>query len=224
MLYNIVSLNDSKTYEKLALWYYSNQKYKETLKYLKKSLELDPDNLGNHLFISKIYELTGFNLLAIDHLEILQQSDKKNWSIINNLIILYLQEKEYKKAAVLLSQRIHWLKGDLNWWTRIKSFVTGNNEIKKEYNRVIFQLVYSYREIEDYDLALKFGKMLTRNSKDPIPHYLLATIYECLSDYSNAEKEFAFILKRYTSFSPLFYEEIYNTFKENLLIPKINIS
>ncbi len=224
MLNNVISLSDITIYLKLGKWYRQKKNYNKSLIYLKKAIQLEPNNMEAQLLLSKLYQNLNDINLAIKHFEIVLTLNPLDWELKHTAINLYLQEKQYSKASKILAKRIHWFKGDLNWWTRFKGSILSNKKTKTDFERVLFQLAFALREEEQNLRALKFAKMLSRRKKDSISHYLLATIYEAIPDYIMAEKEFSKIARHFMPLNHQFYESIYQKLKENLLIPQVGAS
>lgn len=213
----IISLLDANTFLKIGNLCFKNKKYLKSISYLKKALKLDPNHLDVHLLLADIYQALSNPAQAIIHFEEAASLRKTDWQLKRLLIDLYLVENQYSKASNLLILRLHWRKGDLNWWRRFKNRLFRNqNELEK----ILFQLTYILREEEKHLLALKYGKKLVRRKDNTISHYLLATIYESLSDYPKTQKEFLKVTKSLLQITPQFYAQVYAKIKENLLIPQ----
>ncbi len=185
-------------------------------------LEIDPHNKEAHYFLAKIYQTIHDDNKAITHLEKLLSTQKGNLDLIKLLIKLYLKEKLYPKAESLLISRIHWYHGDINIWTRFKNWITKQNPNQKEYEMILFQIIYIQRESEKYKSALKYAKKLIKSSNTPIHRYILATIYEAMNDIHNAQKEFAKINQNFGQFTIKLYEQLYKKCTESELIPNAN--
>lgn len=221
MSHNVVRLSDSTTFYSLGKWFYKQKYYHKSIQYLEKAVQINPDCLKSHSLLTEVYSVCNHNEKALKHLEKLIQINKNDWTLKKSLIKLYLKDKKYNKASALLKERFHWIKGDLSWWKRLAARITKNIDIKVEYTRSLFQLTYALREEEQFNQAVKFGKKLCRLKNDTVSHYLLATVYEDMSDYQNAQKEFAKITEQYMPINPQFYEHLYTVFKENLIIHQV---
>ena len=223
-LNTVISLNDPNTYLKLGLYCYDEIAYEKSLHYLKQALKLSPDLPEVHLLLSEVHQTQNDLKQALSHIEQATIYKGKDWNLKQLFINLCLMDNQYKKASQLLSLRLHWLKGDLNFVKRFKIRLLNDLKGKSDLERALFQLAYVYREEENYPPALKYGKKLVRITKDPISHYLLATIYEAKEDFANAQKEFEKINHHVLEITPQFYEQVYMKFKENHLISHADVS
>ncbi|MDH4128021.1 MAG: tetratricopeptide repeat protein [Spirochaetota bacterium] len=218
----IISFTDENTYLTLGKRFYEKKKYIKALEHLKRALKLNNQFIEAHLLLVEIYQSLNDLSQALVHFEEAVFLGKNDWQSKRQLIKLYLTENHYPKALELIKQRLHWLKGDLSLWIRLKAFVFKDKKIYDELEKVLFQITYLYREEEKFKLAIKFGKKLIRIKSDSISHYLLATIYEAKNCFTMAQKEFSKATKDHTQITAQFYEQVYLKIKENQLIPQVS--
>ncbi len=105
--------NPGEIYFRLAVIYDKKQERDESIAYIKKVLELDPDNADAQNFLGYTYAEQGTNLDEAERLVRAALKSKPNsGNIIDSLGWVYFKKGQYDKAAFELEKAHHLMPND----------------------------------------------------------------------------------------------------------------
>jgi len=168
-LYNfreIEVLNLFDTYVKLGELYYSRNNYEETIKYFRKSLQLNPEALKIHRNLAQIYVNKGKYDKAIEHYKKVIEINPKLVDIYDKLGDIYKRQGKYDKAIEHYKKAI---------------------EINPKLVDIYDELGDIYKRQGKHDKAIEYYKKVMQFSPDYLDAYrFLAEIYFNRGDYKKA--------------------------------------
>ncbi len=222
----IISIMNVDLLIKIGIQHYDSKNYAKAKKIFKRILEINSLHFEAHFYLSAIYEIIGEYDKAISEFEILIKLRNEDYDLKEFLLHLYIKKGQYRKAInlfrVLLEKDPYSFKywemfidllikaNKFNFYLRKTKFLKTHRAMV---NDVLLRTMLIYRDSDQLTKALLIADTLINiDSKNPINHYFVGTIYEALNDTDKLRIEFNItskLLKNCNINTNILYQEIY---------------
>ncbi|WPC41067.1 hypothetical protein [Clostridium sp. JS66] len=222
--------NIDLVYNKLGVYSYSKKQFEEAIKYLKESLNINPDLCITYRLIGIVYKSTEEYDKAIDNFKIYICNDKKSLETIYDIMYCYTEMSHWNEAAYW-AEKVTSLDASykkINLYLGIINYNLGNvnkaenfykNQLKKDpccLNTLDKYAVLSAKRGK-HECAIKLLKKAAENAGaenyNYFSDYLLMLNYNIGSNYED-------IYNEHLRFSNLINEKVRLEFSNKLLINK----